>query len=79
MIPMQMTAVESSNLKAYGYASDARVLRVEFGSSGAYEYLGVPPDVAEKFASAPSKGKFFASNIRGEYESRRIIEPKEEA
>jgi hypothetical protein len=60
----QLTAVKSSNIRAYGYAPEAQKLTIEFNNGTRWAYDGVPPDVAEGFASSESKGSFFSKSIR---------------
>jgi len=69
---MQMTKVESSNLKAIGYDSETKRLRVQFSSGGIYEYTDVAGDVADEFMMAESAGKFFHKNIRNMYKTEKI-------
>jgi hypothetical protein len=59
--------VESSVLKSVEYGDADRTLVVEFLYGAVYHYHDVPPEVANAFATAESKGQFFASNIRGKY------------
>lgn len=65
--PFAMRATESSNIAAIGYQPASRQLRVQFKSGGLYQYSGVPQRTHKAFDGAPSKGKYFARNIRGEY------------
>jgi len=59
--------VQSSNVDAVMYDPEARVLSVRFHSGGEYSYRNVPPDVARGLVDAESPGRYFASNIRGNY------------
>lgn len=69
---MDMTGVSSSNISAYGYSPETKVLRVSFANGGSYDYAGVPADVVEEFVKAQSKGGFLAKNIRGKFEHSRV-------
>ncbi len=64
----------SSQIAAYGYDAASHVLAVQYVNSPAYVYhfRGVSPETAEKIDQADSKGKAFASLIRGKHEFTRI-------
>jgi hypothetical protein len=68
--------VESSNLAAVGYLPDFARLFVKFHKGGVvtaeWAYDGVPRAVYDALLSAPSKGKYFAANIRNNYAQRRV-------
>lgn len=49
------------------YLDDEQVLTVVFPNGWSYRYRDVPPDVAQRFGEAGSKGEFFNRNIRGQY------------
>lgn len=65
-------AVDSTNLASVGYDRDARVLEVEFRTGSIYRYRAVPADVFADLMSAPSKGRFFAREIRDKYQFQRM-------
>lgn len=48
------------------------ILIVTFANGGKYEYAKVPQDQAEAFANAESPGKFFAREIKGKYEFKKV-------
>jgi|HubBroStandDraft_3_1064219.scaffolds.fasta_scaffold00290_24 hypothetical protein len=50
-----------------GYDKDTQTLTVVFPNGRSYEYDNVPPDIAEGFQKAESKGSFFNEMIRGVY------------
>lgn len=63
-----MIPVLSSNVRAIGYDDGASVLHVRFrDSTRVYRYRGVSGSVYRAFMVAPSKGRFFAWNIKGRY------------
>jgi lysyl-tRNA synthetase class 2 len=63
----------STNIGEVRYDDEARQLEVTFlDDGGVYTYEGVPPDLYEAFASAPSAGRFFHQMIKGRYAHRRI-------
>ena len=65
---MKMESVKSSTIKAIGYDADAKMLRVMFHSGGAYDYKNVPEHVYLNLLQAPSVGKVFHSDVRGQYD-----------
>lgn len=63
----------SSVIRRFNYDEPRRRLRVTFVSGDVYDYIGVPPEVAEGFRAAFSKGRFFASHIRDRYPFERVL------
>lgn len=49
-----------------------RTLSVLLKNGSAYQYTGVPVEVAERFLKAKSKGKFFNSEIKGNFDSEQL-------
>ncbi len=64
---MDRVAVESSTISAVGYDPASKVLEVAFKNGGDYSYFGVSSKTHAEMMSAPSVGKFFASNIRNHF------------
>ena len=62
----------SSVIRGFSCDETQRRLRVTFVSGDVYDYAGVPPEVAEAFRAAFSKGRFFASDIRDRYPFERV-------
>jgi hypothetical protein len=63
--------IDSSNLKSVGYDEARQVLAVEFLSSGhVLHYDKVPPEVFGELCAAPSRGQFYARQIKGKYPAR---------
>jgi lysyl-tRNA synthetase class 2 len=58
----QSTAIANAN-----YNDKTEELAISFAKGGSHTYSGVPREVAERFFSADSKGKFFNANIRNNY------------
>lgn len=58
--------VQSSMIRAIEETGRGTMI-IEFVNRGKYEYFGVPVDVIREFVEAPSVGKFFNENIRGQY------------
>ena len=46
------------------YNKETQTLTVTFPNGRSYDYDGVPPDIAEGFERADSKGSFFNANVR---------------
>jgi hypothetical protein len=69
---MNFMYVESSNLVAIGYDASTSTLGVEFKSGGTWHYYNVPEYIWSNFQYAPSKGKYFHQNIRGQYTEQRV-------
>ncbi len=63
----EMHYVDSSNVEAIGYDSEARELHVYFVKSGNYVYLDVEEWVFNEFLQAGSKGQYLNQNIKGVY------------
>lgn len=62
--------VSSSFIAAIGWANGT--LQVELLNGRVYEYYRVPYSTYSAFLSAPSKGRYFNTFIRGRYAYRRI-------
>lgn len=58
--------VNSSMIKAIEETGRGTMI-IEFTQRGKYEYFDVPSSVIREFVEAPSVGKFFNENIRGQY------------
>jgi hypothetical protein len=64
--------VKSSLINTISYNSNNQELFVVFRQGGLYAYSGVPEDLVNKFLSATSYGKFFWTNIRDRFPTRKI-------
>ncbi|MDJ0276285.1 KTSC domain-containing protein [Sphingomonas sp. 2R-10] len=62
----------SSNLAAIRYDEDHLLLEVEFLNGGRYHYYEVPPQIAQAFDQAGSKGEFLAASIKGHYRYSKV-------
>lgn len=68
-----MRSVYSSNASEIGYDTDTGELLVVWTKSGKTSaYAGVPEDVAEACASAPSVGQFLNSEVKPFYSHRYV-------
>ena len=70
-----LNAVESSNVTHIGYNEQHQYLIVRFKNGGEYCSIGVPAEVAAAMAAEPSKGAFYAKEIKGRYECVRLDTP----
>ena len=66
---MNRIPVDSSNLKSIGYDPNEQILEVEFKGNVVWQYRNVPLNVWLELESAPSKGKYFQSQIRERFAS----------
>jgi lysyl-tRNA synthetase class 2 len=62
-----METPETTAIRAIRYDAERRRLVVRFIDGDEYAFVGVPGEVHRSFADAPSKGGFFAAEIRGRY------------
>ena len=60
----------SSVIRGAWYLPERRQLDLLFTSGRRYVYSDVPVSVANGFAEAPSKGRFYNSEIRNRYPCR---------
>lgn len=64
---MPWSPLTSSNLEAFDYDAEMRVLHLRFRGGRLYSFGDVGKDVAEGLKTASSPGKFFQSNIKDQY------------
>lgn len=69
---MRRKPVSSSSVASVGYDPKSQTLEIEFTSGSVYDYSEVPPEVFQGLMKAPSKGRYFANEIRGQYPSSRV-------
>lgn len=69
---MKRQSVESSNLASVGYDKDNELLEIEFKHGGIYQYFGVPIEVYKELMNADSHGKYFAANIKNDYDYHKL-------
>ena len=62
----------SSNIAAIRYDDEQLLLEVEFLNGSRYHYYEVPPQIAQAFDQAGSKGEFLAASIKGHYRYSRV-------
>jgi hypothetical protein len=59
--------VQSTNIKSVGHDSRTLTLEVEFHDGDIYQYFDVPQAVHAELLQSSSVGKFFGSQIKGQY------------
>ena len=64
------TPVQSSNLARVGWEDGN--LYVQFNSGQCWRYLGVPIEGYQELVAAPSVGKHFLRNVRGQYPDEKV-------
>lgn len=57
----------SAVIRRFRYDPASRTLDVVFVTGRVYRYAEVPPDLAERFRAAFSKGRFFNARIRDRF------------
>jgi hypothetical protein len=62
----------STAIRYFRYNSAKRELQVTFVTGRRYVYADVPPDIADAFRAALSKGTFFNREIRDRYAYREV-------
>lgn len=70
--PLAMLPVNSSMAKAIGYNNESQTLQVEFHSGAVYQYSDVDSETWESLQAADSTGRFFNSEIKGNYDCDRV-------
>ena len=59
-------------MRSVGYDARSQILEIEFHSGAVYVYLGVAREVHQELIGAESKGQYFNSEIRDDYEFVRV-------
>ncbi len=65
----------STVIRAAHYDIDKAQLDILFTTGRRYFYHDVPPEEAERFRAAFSKGRYFNAHIRDAYSFTEIVEP----
>lgn len=68
----------STVIRRFVYDEMEENLWVEFTTGRKYVYLAVPPEIADAFRGAFSKGVYFNTRIRDHYPFREVM-PEEDA
>lgn len=67
-----MGPIGSRIFSAAGYDARHAVLTLVFRNGYTYEYLGVPPRIAEEFLESRNQGGYFNENIRYQHTAIRL-------
>ncbi|NHC37250.1 KTSC domain-containing protein [Scytonema millei] len=70
--PLKLLPVQSTMATSIGYDCTDRILQVEFSSGSVYQYVDVEPETWEALQETDSLGRFYNSNIKGQYDCQRI-------
>jgi hypothetical protein len=65
-------SVDSTNLKKVGYDRKTKELEITFQNGRVYVYDDVPEEVFKELLDADSKGRYFNSEIRDDYQYYRV-------
>ena len=69
VITMNMINVDSSAIQSIGYDAQTKVMQVKFHKNPkTYNFCNVPPHIFNSFLNAPSKGTFYDTYIKGNYQ-----------
>lgn len=71
---IEMPIADSSYLQHVSYDPANLQMTVIMKSGGQYVYSQISPNIMEEMIKAPSKGKFYADQIRGLSEATRTID-----
>lgn len=67
-----MLPIHSTMANAVGYDPDRELLQIEFKNGSVYQYEHVDEYTWEDLISTDSPGRFYNSEIKGNYRSRRL-------
>lgn len=68
-----MTPVKSSNIRAVGYDSTTRAMKVQFHDGVTHQYEDVDPKHHEEMMKPDtSVGKYFHAHIKGAHKSKKV-------
>ena len=68
---MDMKRINAGKLRAIGYDSKQRILRVEFDDGSAIDHAGVGSDVWKRFSTSGAAWSFYRDNIEDEFAGTR--------
>lgn len=75
---MKRVNVESSSIRSMGYDPDNRRLEIEFMNGRVYRYARFPARIYHRLMKAPSKGGFFTTVIRPNFEAIEVAATRKE-
>ena len=68
---MEMKRINAGKMRAIGYDSRERILRIEFEDGTAIDYSGVGAEVWRKLSTSGSAWSYYRDNIEEEFSGRR--------
>ena len=68
---MEMKRVNSGKLRAVGYDSRARILRVEFADGSVIDHTGVGDEIWRRLSTSAAAWSYYRDNVEEEFSSRR--------
>jgi hypothetical protein len=69
---MEMTKINAGKLRAIGYDTGKRLLRVELDDGSALEYAGVSESIWRNFKSSGNQWSYYRDNIEEELTAKRV-------
>lgn len=69
---MEMTRISAGKLRAIGFDTQTRTLRVELEDGSALEYSGISEDLWRRFRTSGSQWSFYRDNIEEEFVPKRV-------
>ncbi len=69
---MEMKRINSGKLRAIGYDSRARVLRVEFDTGSVIEHTGDGDEVWRRLSTSGAAWSYYRDNVEEEFSVRRL-------
>jgi hypothetical protein len=69
---MEMIKISAGKLRAIGYDSKTRSLRVELDGGGALEYSNVSEELWRRFKNSGSQWSFYRDNFEEELTAKRV-------
>jgi hypothetical protein len=69
---MEMKRINSGKLRAVGYASRDRVLRVELDDGSVVEYTGVGDEVWRRLSNSAAAWSYYRDVVEEEFMGRRV-------
>lgn len=69
---MEMKRINSGKLRAIGYDSRARVLRVQLDDGSLIEYAGVGDEVWRRLSTSGSVWSYYRDNIEEEFSATKV-------
>ena len=68
---MEMKRVNSGKLRAVGYDSRARILRIEFADGSVIDHTGVGDEIWRRLYTSAAAWSYYRDNVEEEFSSRR--------